>query len=85
MTVHESEFSEIKFFAENHVNVITPPKNISQKQNDKTIKKQSISLNEMAKQLSSQEKLKVLRNITGNTQISKTELEKLFPLEALSY
>ena len=75
----------MKFFAENHVNVITPPKNIVQRQlelsNDKTIKKQSISLDEVAKQLSSQEKLKVIRNITGNTQISKTELERLFPID----
>lgn len=79
----------MKFFAENHVNVITPPKNVDQEQlelpNNKTIKKQSISLNEVAKQLSSQEKLKVVRNITGNTQISKTELENLFPLETSSH
>lgn len=74
----------MKFFAENHVNVITPTKNSKQKLLDligTTAKKFSISLNEIAKQLSSPEKLKVLRSITGNTQISKTELEKLFPLD----
>jgi len=74
----------MKFFAENHVNVITPAKNKGQGQLDllgKTTKKFFISLNEIAKQLSSPEKLKVIRNITGNTQISKTELEKLFPLD----
>jgi len=74
----------MKFFAENHVNVITLAKDKKQgKLNfiDKGIKKFSISLNEIVKQLSSTERLKVVRNITGNTQISKTELEKLFPLE----
>lgn len=74
----------IKFFAENHVNVIMPAKNIGQGQFDllgKTAKKLSLPLNEIAKQLSSPEKLKVARSITGNTQISKTELERLFPLD----
>jgi adenine-specific DNA-methyltransferase len=75
----------MKFFAENHVNVITPPKNLGQRQlklsNNRNSKKQSISLYAVAKQLSSQEKLKVVRSITGNTQISKTELEKLFPFD----
>ncbi len=74
----------MKFFAENHVNVITPAKDKKQGQLDflnKSVKKLSISLNEIVKQLSSPDKLKVVRNITGNTQISKTELEKLFPLE----
>lgn len=74
----------MKFFAENHVNVITPAKNAAQGRLDlseKNKKKIFISLNEIAKKLSSPEKLKVVRSITGNTQISKTELEKLFPLE----
>ncbi|MFA7654351.1 MAG: transcriptional repressor LexA [Candidatus Magasanikbacteria bacterium] len=74
----------MKFFAENHVNVITQIKDKKQGQLgflNKSIKKLSISLNEIVKQLSSPDKLKVVRNITGNTQISKTELEKLFPLE----
>lgn len=75
--------SGFKFFAENHVNVITPPKNNKQEQllpNKKLSKIKAISLNEIARQLSSQEKLRVVRSITGNTQISKTELEKLFPI-----
>ncbi len=73
-----------EFFAENHVNVITPPRDNKQEQlltnpnNTKT--KTTISLTEIARQLASQEKLKVVRSITGNTQISKTELEKLFPI-----
>lgn len=77
----------MKFFAENHVNVITPAKNnnghtqLNFLNLNKNIKKLSISLHEIVKQLSSPDKLRVVRNITGNTQISKTELEKLFPLE----
>ncbi|MDD4477315.1 MAG: transcriptional repressor LexA [Patescibacteria group bacterium] len=74
----------MKFFAENHVNVITQIKDKKQGQLgflNKSIKKLSISLNEIVKQLSSPDKLKVVRNITGNTQISKTELEKLFPID----
>jgi len=73
----------MKFFAENHVNVITPAKNTGQGQfnlPEKNLKK-NISLGEIIRQLSSPEKLKVVRCITGNTQISKTELEKLFPLD----
>lgn len=75
----------MKFFAENHVNVITmPAKNMGQGQLNllrQPSKRPPVSLNEIAKQLSSPEKLKVARSITGNTQISKTELEKLFPLD----
>lgn len=74
----------MKFFAENHVNVITPKKEVKQSQLsffDKKNKKYSVSLEEIVKQLSSPDKFKVVRSITGNTQISKTELEKLFPIE----
>ena len=71
-----------KFIAENHVNVIYPPSkkeqlNLSFINNPKQI---NLPLENIAKQLSSKEKLEVLKNITGNTQISKTELEKLFPI-----
>ena len=43
--------------------------------------KTNLTLKNIAEQLSSEEKLKVVRSITGNTQISKTELEKLFPID----
>ena len=71
-----------KFIAENHVNVIYPPTkktqlNLGFADNSKQIK---LPLEEVVKQLSSKEKLETLKNITGNTQISKTELEKLFPI-----
>ena len=72
-----------KFIAENHVNVIFPQ--LAEKQIalrfDNNFLKKNISLRQIAKQLSSKENLKVLESITGNTQISKTELEKLFPIE----
>jgi len=71
-----------KFIAENHVNVIFPQSNkrqISLIFNTASLKK-NISLYQIARQLSSKENLKVVENITGNTQISKTELEKLFPI-----
>jgi len=71
-----------KFIAENHVNVIYPPSKISQLSfgfvnNSRQI---NLSLERVAKQLSSKENLEALKNITGNTQISKTELESLFPI-----
>jgi adenine-specific DNA-methyltransferase len=74
--------SGMKFIAENHVNVIFPPSgNFQLKINFKNSLKTSLTLEDIAKQLSSEEKLEVVRNITGNTQVSKTELERLFPLD----
>src|SRR3989344_323686 len=61
--------SGMKFIAENHVNVIFPPH-----------KQGGPAISRIAEQLCSKEKVGVLKNITGNTQISKTELEKLFPI-----
>jgi len=73
---------KMKFVAENHVNVIFPLEN--QKQGrinfwDKA-KKIKLSVENIANQLSSKEKVYALKSITGNTQISKNELEKLFPI-----
>ena len=72
----------MKFIAENHVNVIFPPSKQTQLKMDfgKRLLKTNLTLEDIAKQLSSNEKLKIVRNITGNTQISKTELKKLFPI-----
>jgi len=74
---------KVKFIAENHVNVIFPPSRQKQMKLDLENKtpKVSLSLINIANQLSSKEKLEIVKNITGNTQISKTELEKLFPLD----
>lgn len=57
------------FLAENHVNVITPPTSIPDRK-----------LKEYAMQLMSEETAAVLKQITGNTQISKTELAHLLPI-----
>lgn len=71
----------MEFIAENHVNVIYPP------EKDKQLrikfqgeKRKKLSLEEVAGQLNSDEKIKLLQYITGNTQISKNELENLFPI-----
>jgi adenine-specific DNA-methyltransferase len=74
---------KMKFIAENHCNVIFPPK--SRKQFDldygqNLLKNEKITLEKICEQLGSPEKLSVMQNITGNTQISKTELEQLFPI-----
>jgi len=72
----------MKFIAENHVNVIYP---ISAKRQIKLnlapSKRINLPLKNIVKQLLSKENLEAMRNITGNTQISKTELEKLFPVK----
>ena len=68
----------MKFIAENHVNVIFPPKQLSLIQTSK--KQKTLNLEEILNQLRSPQKTKLIRYITGNTQISKTELENLFPI-----
>jgi adenine-specific DNA-methyltransferase len=73
----------MKFIGENHVNVIFPPsrqKQIRMNLGSK-LSKTNLTLNKIANQLSSKKRLEVIKNITGNTQISKTELEKLFPID----
>jgi len=57
------------FVAENHVNVIYPPHRTPLE-----------VLEEIVRQLNSQETQELVSLITGNTQISKNELEKLFPI-----
>jgi adenine-specific DNA-methyltransferase len=58
-----------RFLGENHVNVIYPPNASLQE------------LEEIVRQINSLEAQEVVKMITGNTQISKTELEKLFPIK----
>lgn len=69
-----------KFVAENHVNIIQPKKDSEQS----TLPNQSstdISLGKVLEQLNSDENLDIVQTITGNSQISKTELQELFPFE----
>lgn len=71
--------SGVKFIAENHVNVISyleKPHQTNLGFNDS----KTINIEEVANQLTSKKMLSILKNITGNTQISKTELENFFPI-----
>jgi len=74
---------KLKFIAENHCNVIFPPRKETQLRMEFGTNeyKDSLSLESIVNQLRSPEKLKVIQNVTGNTQVSKNELERLFPLD----
>jgi adenine-specific DNA-methyltransferase len=61
----------MKFVGENHVNVVFPPRNVGMRE-----------LEYITEQLNSPEKQEIVRSLTGNTQISKNELEKLFPIDS---
>ncbi|WP_288519070.1 N-6 DNA methylase [uncultured Brachyspira sp.] len=62
--------NEKEFVCENHVNVIYMSKNANQ----------NYSLEDIFKALQDKTNMKVMRLISGNTQISKTELERLLPI-----
>ena len=62
--------NEKEFVCENHVNVIYMSKNANC----------NYSLEDILKALQDKTNIKVMRLISGNTQISKTELEKLLPI-----
>ena len=62
--------NEKEFVCENHVNVIYMSKNANC----------NYSLEDIFKALQDKTNIKVMRLISGNTQISKTELEKLLPI-----
>jgi len=66
----------MKFVGENHVNVIFPTKQARLIPMGATVE-----LKDILRQLNSPEKIRVVQSITGNTQISKNELEKLFPID----
>ena len=62
---------EKEFVCENHVNMIYPLKNANQ----------NYSLEDILNSLRDEENIKVMRLIIGNTQVSKTELERLLPIK----
>ena len=68
----------MKFIGENHVNVIYPPKQARLMPTEKTA-----DLEDILRQLNSPEKVGIVQSITGNTQISKNELERLFPIDVI--
>lgn len=59
----------MEFVAENHVNVIYPPPGV-----------RTETLEDIVRQLNSERINHIVRELIGNTQISKTELENLIPL-----
>ena len=63
--------NEKGFVCENHVNVIYPLKNANC----------NYSLEDILNALQDETNIKVMRLISGNTQVSKTELERLLPIE----
>ena len=62
--------NEKEFVCENHVNVIYPLKNANP----------NYSLEDILNALQDETNIKVMRLISGNTQVSKTELERLLPI-----
>jgi adenine-specific DNA-methyltransferase len=70
-----------EFVGENHVNLIFPPKT-KQTTLGGGQDTEVLPLKEVLRQLNSEEKTEILRSITGNTQVSKNELLRLFPFEA---
>jgi adenine-specific DNA-methyltransferase len=69
---------DMKFVAENHVNVIYPP----ERESRLCFFNKKISMESLVEQLNAPENSRILFRLTGNTQISKNELEKLFPIKA---
>lgn len=65
--------NEKEFVCENHVNVIYPLNNANP----------NYSLEDIYNALNDEVNIKVMRLISGNTQVSKTELEKLLPIKVL--
>ena len=65
---------EKEFVCENHVNVIYPLKNSN-------LNYPNYSLEDILNALQDEVNIKVMRLISGNTQVSKTELEKLLPIK----
>ena len=63
--------NEKEFVCENHVNVIYMSKNANC----------NYSLEDILNSLRDEENIKVMRLIIGNTQVSKTELERLLPIK----
>jgi adenine-specific DNA-methyltransferase len=72
----------MRFIAENHCNVIFPPvKGVPRSAlfNAPTQAPRP-GMEMICEQIRSEEKLKVMRYVTGNTQISSTELENILPI-----
>ncbi len=71
---------DMKYVGENHINIIYKNNNYNVDLLS-SINSNNMSLEEIHKSIISEETIKIMRNITGNTQISKTELELLLPIK----
>lgn len=71
---------DMKYVGENHINIIYKDNNYNTDLLS-SMNSTSMSLEEIHKSIISEETIKIMRNITGNTQISKTELELLLPIK----
>ncbi len=70
-----------EFVGENHVNLVFPPETRQKTLAADSNNRETLPVEEVLRQLNSDGKTEVLRSITGNTQVSKNELLKLFPFE----
>ncbi|MFW5800057.1 MAG: HsdM family class I SAM-dependent methyltransferase [Spirochaetota bacterium] len=69
------------YVGENHLNIIYKDNYNNNEYLFKINDKPKLSLERIHKQIISEDTINIMRNITGNTQISKTELELLLPLK----
>jgi adenine-specific DNA-methyltransferase len=67
----------MKYVGENHINIIYKDNNY----NNDLLNSYNMSLEKIHKTIISEHTMEIMRNITGNTQISKTELELLLPIK----
>lgn len=70
----------MKFFGENHVNIVFPPEAVSQMRLGLFGRCASASIEKVAKAIQSPDAIDAIRLVTGNTQVSATELTHLLPL-----
>lgn len=71
---------DMKYVGENHVNIIYKDDNYNTDMIN-TANKYDITLDYIYRTIISEDTIKIMRNVTGNTQISKTELENLLPIK----
>lgn len=70
----------MKYVGENHINIIFKDNNYNIDLLN-SLNSYEMSLENIHKAIISEDTIKIMRNITGNTQISKTELELLLPIK----
>jgi adenine-specific DNA-methyltransferase len=71
----------MKYLGENHINIIYKDSSSSDGNLFKVNDMPKMSIEQIHKALSSEESIQTIMKISGNTQLSKTELEMLFPIK----